>query len=143
VQKILDAFAAAALARTGVPACSVIVRTGDRFDQVASSDPGAAACDQVEVRDGAGPCLEAIRQLAGVVIDDLDADTRWPLWNRAARDHGYQSFLALPGYVSEHTTVALNAYSERPAAWSRGDVVRIDLYVQELAAMVRGDDGSR
>lgn len=141
MQKILDAFAAAALARTGVPACSVIVRSGDRFDQVASSDPAAAACDQIEVDDDAGPCIEAIRQLAGVVVDDLDDDARWPRWNRTARHHGYRSVVALPGYVDERTTVALNAYSDLPAAWARDDVIRIDLYVQELAAMLR--DGAR
>ncbi|WP_168217020.1 GAF domain-containing protein [Cellulomonas sp. Y8] len=137
MHEILDAFAVAAPSRTGVPACSVILRTGDRFDQVASSDPAAAACDQLEVDDGAGPCLEAIRQLSSVVVDDLDVDRRWPRWNRRARVHGYRSFVALPGYVDEVTTVALNAYSRLPAAWTRDEVIRIDLYVQELATTLR------
>lgn len=137
MHEILDAFADAAPARTGVPACSVILRTGDRFDQVASSDPAAAACDQLEVDDGAGPCLEAIRRLSSVVVDDLDGDARWPRWNRRARGHGYRSFIALPGYVDETTTVALNAYSRLPTAWTRDDVIRIDRYVQELATTLR------
>ncbi|GIG34728.1 GAF domain-containing protein [Cellulomonas pakistanensis] len=142
MQKILDAFADAAPARTGVPACSVIVRSGGRFDQVASSDPAAAACDQLEVDDGSGPCLEAIRELRSVVVDDLDVDARWPRWNRLARGHGYRSFVALPGFVDEITTVALNAYSGLPAAWTRDEVIRIDLCVQELATALR-EQGTR
>ncbi|GEA86118.1 GAF domain-containing protein [Cellulomonas cellasea] len=135
MQATLDQFAARAVTRLGEGfRCSVMLRRGSRLDQVASNDPGAAACDQVEVREGSGPCVTAIDQLHAVVVDDLDTDTRWPTWNQAARDQGFRSFLALPGYVDETTTVALNAYSARPATWTSHDVVQVDLYVQELAA---------
>jgi hypothetical protein len=135
VQTTLDQFASEASAQLGFPThCSLMLRTSTSVDQVASNDARAAACDQVEAREGAGPCISAMEQLSSIVIEDLDADDRWPEWNQAARSLGFRSFIALPGYVDEGTTVALNAYSERTATWRRDQIVQLDQYVQRLAA---------
>ncbi|GGC00181.1 GAF domain-containing protein [Cellulomonas carbonis] len=141
VQTTLDQYAAGAGARLGadVP-CSLMVRRDGVVRQVASNDDRAAACDRVEERDGSGPCITAIEELSSVVVEDLDTDERWPAWNRTARSFGFRTFVALPGYVDEATTVALNAYGEGPALWDPDDIVRMDLYVQELAAALQSVD---
>ncbi|WP_454048699.1 GAF domain-containing protein [Cellulomonas sp. Marseille-Q8402] len=137
MQATLDRYAAGASDQLGFAiSCSLMLRTGSAIDQVASNDPSAAACDQVEAREGAGPCISAIEQLSSILIEDLDAEDRWPQWQEAARSSGFRSFIALPGYVDERTTVALNVYSREPDAWHRDRIVGLDQYVQELAAML-------
>jgi len=93
-------------------------------DQVASNDPRAAACGRVEVRLRTRPCLTAIEQLSSIILDDLDLDSddRWPEWKQVARSFGFSSFLALPGYVYDTTTVALNVYGQHPGSWRRQEI---------------------
>lgn len=142
MQATLDKFAARATIELGVTThCSLILRTPSSADQVASNDFRAAACDQLEARDGRGPCITAIEQLSSVVVDDLETDRRWPEWNQAARSFGFRAFIALPGYVDEGTTVALNAYSEEPTSWQRPQIIRLDQYVQQLAATLHRPHG--
>jgi hypothetical protein len=138
MQATLDRYAAGAVARLGPGTfCSLTISAGETVSQVASNDDRAAACDRVEIRERAGPCLTAMGQLYSVVIDDLQADDRWPRWNQAAQASGFRSFVALPGYVDEDTTVAVNAYSEGTHTWTAHGLVAMDLYVQELAGELR------
>ena len=138
-QSTLDQYAQGAAERLGSGTfCSVTIFDRGSLFQVASSDPRAAACDQVETRDSAGPCILAMEQLSGVLIEDLEADTRWPNWRRAALDSGFRGFLALPGYVDDDMTVAVNSYSEHVSPpWSAQQIVGMDRYVQELADVLR------
>ena len=138
MQATLDRFASEAVARLGAGTfCSLTISASGAVSQVASNDDRAKACDRVEVRDQTGPCLTAMAQLSSVVIDDLQTDERWSRWNQAALSRGFRSLVALPGYVDETTTVALNAYSEGTGTWTAQGLVAMDLYVQELAAELR------
>jgi GAF domain-containing protein len=134
----LDRYAHEAADRLGGPVfCSLTLSERGSLHQVASSDPRAAACDQVETRDGEGPCILAMDQLRSVLLDDLDAGTRWPGWRQVARDHGFRSFVAFPAYVDDDLTVALNVYSEELATWTEAELVAMDVYVQRLAGELR------
>lgn len=141
-QSMLDEYARGAAARLGEGTlCSVTLSEGGSLHQVASNDARAAACDQAEVRDHAGPCILAMDQLHGVLIHDIDSEDRWPAWRRTALDHGFRAFLALPGHVDDRVTVAVNSYSEQASPpWSAKQIIALDAYVQQLAAHLRGPD---
>jgi hypothetical protein len=138
VREILDRYAEGAAQRLGPDTyCSITLQDGDTVLQVGASDPRAAACDQVEVEVGGGPCVLAMDQLFGVVVADTRDDDRWPAWAAAAVANGFRSAVALPGFVDETTTVALNVYAERVDAWDARKLIGMDVYVQEIADAVR------
>lgn len=139
MQTTLDQYTQGAADRLGVGTfCSVTISDGGSLSQVASNDPRAEACDQVEVREGAGPCIQAMDQLHGVLVEDIETDHRWPSWRQAALDNGFRTAVALPGYVDDDVTVAMNAYSEQAQPrWTAQQLVGIDAYVQEFAAALR------
>lgn len=134
----LDAYAREAAERVGVPTeCSIILRRVHLLQYVASSGPRAAFCDQVEVDAGEGPCVVALQQLRGEIVEDLLADERWPAWRTAAVGQGFRSAAALPGIVDAETTLALNLYSDDLDPWDRDALVGMDRMVQEIAEVVR------
>jgi hypothetical protein len=135
---VLDAYAAEATVRVGVPTeCSIILRDHQLLDQVASSSERAARCDRAEVATADGPCVLAIQQLRGELVPDILAEERWPAWRAAASEVGFRSAAALPGQVDADTTIALNLYSEAVDPWDREVLVRMDRFVQEVAEAIR------
>jgi GAF domain-containing protein len=134
----LDGYAEVAAERLGPDAhCSITLRHRGHLTYVGSSDERAERCDAVEVRVGDGPCVTAMDVLSSVLIGDLQTDTRWPEWREAALDAGFRSAAALPAFVDDDTTLALNMYSDLVDPWDREKLVGMDLFVQEIAEAVR------
>lgn len=134
----LDGYAQGAVDRLGPDThCSITMKHREDLTYVGSSDERAERCDAVEVRTGEGPCVTAMEQLGGLIIPDLAEETRWPDWVAAAKDAGFSSAAALPAYVDEETTVALNLYSDVLDPWDRDTILGMDSYIQEIAAEVR------
>jgi len=132
---ILEQYAHGAAERLGGRTfCSLTLSDHGALHQIASNDPRAAACDQIETREQDGPCIVAMARLHSVYIDDIDALDLWPTWRQAALDSGFRSFVALPAFVSDEISVAANVYSEDLATWTREEFIAIDVYVQRLAA---------
>ncbi|WP_052113590.1 GAF domain-containing protein [Actinotalea fermentans] len=134
VQQILDE---AAERIGGATSCSVILRMELGLRRVASSDPRAAACDDAEVAERGGPCVLAMDQLSGVIVPDVSLETRWAGWVAAAQAGGFRSGAALPAYVQDGVTLALNLYAETLDPWDAEALVRADGFAQELARAVR------
>ena len=134
----LDSYAAGAVTRVGVKAeCSIILREHRALRYVASSSDRAARCDQVEVETNEGPCVLALQQVRSVLVTDLHADTRWPVWRDTALGLGFRSAAALPGVVDNETTIALNLYSELLDPWDTDALLAMDAYVQEITEAIR------
>jgi hypothetical protein len=139
MQDLLDRYARGATERLGPDTfCSITLQGPHGLHQVGSNDPRAAACDQLETQDGRGPCILAMQQLSSVVVPDTTADDRWPQWQAAACAQGFRSAVALPAYVDDDTTIALNMYSEQHDDWTVLRIIGMDQYVQEIADAVRG-----
>lgn len=140
MRSTLDDFAFRAADRMGTDTfCSVTMDDDATVRQVASNDPRAAAVDQVEAETGEGPCIDAMKHLSAVLVDDIDTDARWPAWRRAALDVGFRSAAALPAYVSDDVTVAFNMYSEHLDVWNARVYLDMDAYVHDLATAMRAD----
>lgn len=117
--------------------CSITLRRGGVLASVGSSDERAGHCDGVEVRTGEGPCVTAMEHLSGVLVPDLHPEARWPAWRSAALVAGFRSSAALPAFVDDDTTVALNLYSEDLDPWDRARLVSMDQVIGRIAEAVR------
>ncbi|KGM14508.1 response regulator receiver protein [Cellulomonas bogoriensis 69B4 = DSM 16987] len=134
----LDGYAKAAARQLGPGThCSITLRYRDRLTYVGSSDPRAERCDAAEVVAGEGPCITAMDELRGVLVPDMQVETRWPQWREAARSVGFRSAAALPAYVDDDTTLALNMYSDALDPWDRERLIGMDSIIQEIAEAVR------
>ena len=99
-----------------------------------STDQVPTIVDRIQYESGEGPCLDAIRTMEVVRVDDLLTDGRWPRFARPAVDaSGVRSMLAFRLFVApgpdpgaSATIGALNLYSRRPGALG-GDRHAVDL----------------
>ena len=138
----LDQYAHEAMEHLGPDTCcSVTLLDGSSVIQAGSNDPRAAACVQLEVEQRRGPCILAMEQLFGVVVGDTLAEPRWPSWASTAAASGFRSAVALPAFVDETTTVALNVYADRVDAWDVRTLIGMDVYVQKIADAIRAGLG--
>ncbi len=134
----LGAFAVKAAGLLPTPTeCSIILRQHHLLRYVASSTRRAASCDEAEVDAGEGPCVSAIQQLRGVLVLDIAADDRWPVWRSTALDVGFRSAAALPAIIDNETTVALNLYAETIDPWQRESLLAVDAFAHEVAEAIR------
>jgi GAF domain-containing protein len=76
------------------------------------TDPESPQIDEAQYASGNGPCLDAWRSKAVVVVDDVDkAKERYPEFVDACREHGVFSTLSLPLVASGDGIGAMNLYA--------------------------------
>jgi GAF domain-containing protein len=86
----------------------------------AATDDLVRDADAVQSSLGEGPCVDAVWERRTVRVDDLGADSRWPLFGPRAAALGVRSMLAFRLFTEEHSWGALNLYSRRPHAFGEG-----------------------
>ena len=137
VDEHLEHFAAHAAVTLGNGAsCSITMRFGQDVRRSASTDPAAAGCDEVEIASGTGPCIDAMDGGGVIVVDDVRASHRWPEWTDASLRAGLLSSGAFPGHARTGTGVSMNVYRPWPGPWSTDDLLRADVYAQEMARVL-------
>jgi transcriptional regulator with GAF, ATPase, and Fis domain len=124
----LSTMAAAALSRatSSKVECGVTLKRRRRTSTVAGSSPKAVVLDEIEQRIGDGPCIEALRIKAPVLLGNVNTDPRWPAYREALVAEGCQGTLGVPLELGEDSAAALNFF-----AFSSG--VFTDEAIQEAA----------
>lgn len=117
-------------------ACSITAADHEGVRRVASSDPRAAHCDEVEVAAGEGPCLDAMRDLQVVQVPEIQEARRWSAWARVTHGVGYRSAVAFPCHLDGPATATLNVYATTTGGWDRDTFAVCDSYAELVAAMV-------
>jgi serine phosphatase RsbU (regulator of sigma subunit) len=84
---------------------------------VAATDDRAREVDEAQYRRADGPCLEAIRAVAPVRVDDFRAEARWPLIADEAVAAGVGSSLSVPLTGDGRTLGGLNMYARAAGAF--------------------------
>ncbi|MGF9753972.1 GAF and ANTAR domain-containing protein [Microvirga sp. 0TCS3.31] len=84
------------------------------------------ALDESQYEIGQGPCRDAIRTHATVVVRDLATDPRWPSWGRAmVSELGIRSSLSFRLFTRpDRTWGALNVYSTEKDGFGDKDVLQ-------------------
>jgi GAF domain-containing protein len=109
----LSVMAAAALSRetSSKVECGVTLKRRRRTFTVAGSSPKAVLLDEIEQRIGDGPCIEALRIKAPVLLANMDTDPRWPTYQEALKAEGCRATLGVPLELGEDAAAALNFFA--------------------------------
>jgi GAF domain-containing protein len=97
-----------------VPGCdmlSVTATDGGGARTVAHWGDDPTPIDRAQYEADRGPCLDAMRAVARISIDDVATDTRWPEFRRAALEQGVAGSLSLPITAAGQTFGSINMYS--------------------------------
>jgi GAF domain-containing protein len=116
----------AALVVRVIPGCDgagVSVIAGRRILTVAQTDETAERVDQIQRETGQGPCIVAATQQdapASVIVDDMQAESRWPDYANRVSAIGVGSMIAFPLRADE-LLGSLNLYATKPHAFTQED----------------------
>ena len=89
------------------------------IDTPTVTGPGAQLLDDIQKRHQQGPCLQAALEGRTVLVDDLNTDARWPIYQRHALTHTpIRSVLSVPMAASRETMGTLNFYAEQTHAFN-------------------------
>jgi GAF domain-containing protein len=94
--------------------CGITFQEGSRRVTVAGSSPRALRLDQIEQRMGQGPCIEALRTLAPVLLEDIWSDPRWPSYRQELASQNCRSVLGVPLQIGKDSTAVLNFFASGP-----------------------------
>jgi GAF domain-containing protein len=112
------------------------VRGVDRWLSAASVE--AARCDGAQDRHRQGPRYQARATGEPVVVPDVTAERRWPVWTRACAVQGFRSVGVVAG-THRDVTVYLALYGRGPCPWDR-ITARATGLAEGLASVVAARD---
>ena len=117
--------------------CGITVIRRRRHTVVASSGQRARALDELQNRNGDGPCLSALRSGSPLLVQDLHHDERWPGYTPVAVAQGVRSILAVPLALEGEALAVLNLYADRPQAFSPADVESVKAFADIAARSLK------
>lgn len=98
---------------------------------VAHTDATAADLHSVQLSEGAGPSLAALRDNQFVEVADTLSDNRWPLFSEKAGGAGVLAVAAAPMVVERSVVGTLTLYSRRPRTLSAQARACLDLLADQ------------
>lgn len=122
VMRELTTSAARALPGASSAGITVATRAGEVIT-LAATQPEAEKVDDIQSRNGEGPCLEAAWEQHMMRIDDMAQERRWPGFARDALDNtSVRSVLSFQLFKNRNDMGALNFYADRPFAFDETSV---------------------
>lgn len=115
----------AALVVRVIPGCDgagVSLIAGRHILTVAQTDQTAEQVDHIQRETGQGPCVAATMQGApsSILVDDMRAESRWPIYATRVSDLGVGSMIAFP-LRADDLLGSLNLYATKRHAFTRDD----------------------
>ncbi|QHE73767.1 hypothetical protein GFS60_07431 (plasmid) [Rhodococcus sp. WAY2] len=102
----------------GTDCADVLMISGrKKFESLAPTSDLPPQLDTVQVQLGQGPCLDAAVDAFLVCSNDLEFETRWPRFTKAALDAGVRSMLSFQLYTHTDVAGALNLFAFKPNAF--------------------------
>ncbi|PKW27510.1 GAF and ANTAR domain-containing protein [Phycicoccus duodecadis] len=118
LEDVLNEVAAIAQAHIpGSEATSITLVRADRAWTAAYSDQLALDADELQYREGYGPCMDAGRTGLPMIVRDMRTEERWPAYTPRVVQRGVLSSLSVPLPFQGVTVGALNNYSREPDAF--------------------------
>jgi GAF domain-containing protein len=95
----------------------------DSLRVLASTSEQTRLMELFQLQSDAGPCLDAYRTGAQVLVDDLTGQaSRWPVFGDRMLAEGFRAVYAVPLRLRDQRIGALNLFCTRSGALSPGDV---------------------
>lgn len=111
----------------GADSTSLTIDLGGRTYTAVHTDDRTLRVDSEQYDAGDGPCLEASRTGAVVLVNADDPEDRWPRFTAAAREEEILSFLAAPLITGEQSLGSFNLYGRARSAFDTLDAEILEL----------------
>lgn len=98
--------------------CAVTLKVRRRPATVAGSSDRAVELDHLEQALGDGPCIQALREMSPVIVDDVSRDGRWKEYNRKLAERNVHSTLGVPLEITGDANAALNFFAAKPGVFT-------------------------
>jgi hypothetical protein len=120
----LSVIAASSLSRAAgtTVECGVTLKHNKKTTTVGGSTERAVHLDKIEQQVGEGPCIDALKVKAPVLLADVRTDHRWPVYQERLRDEGCLSALGVPLDLSDDATAALNFFAPTTGVFTESTV---------------------
>jgi GAF domain-containing protein len=110
---------------------------------VAASDQRFEHLEELQIRHGEGPCIEAFDTKKLVGAEDLTSDGRWPDFSQAAVARSVRAVLASPLPYNQDAVGVVAVLSEQSRPWTpEGELALLaftDLAALLIASMMMGE----
>ena len=110
---------------------------------VAASDQRFEHLEELQIRHGEGPCIDAFDDKKLVGVEDLTSDGRWPDFSQAAVARSVRAVLASPLPYNQDAVGVVAVISEQIRPWSpEGELALLaftDLAALLIASMMMGE----
>lgn len=105
-------------------AAGIILSAGDgALEVVASTNERSRLVEILQLRAGAGPCVESFTTGMPVSIPDIDAVTdKWPRFREGALEQGFASMHAVPLRLRATTIGSLNLFWDHTGGLNGNDI---------------------
>lgn len=123
---------------SGVDAAGILLvgRNGN-FESLAQVTDLPHQLDELQMRFGEGPCVQAALEDVVVRTDDFRHETRWPRYAPACVELGVLSSLSFKLYTADRTAGALNLFGFQPDVWdSEAETIGTVLAAHAAAAVL-------
>ena len=124
----------------GAESTSITLIRGGRPFTAAHVDQLALDADELQYEQGHGPCMDAGRTGAVLLVEDMCADARWPDYAARVTGRGVRSSMSTPLPYQGATIGALNVYATAPAAFGCDDVPVAEEVASYIAVAVANAD---
>ena len=135
----LSVMAAGAVSRatSGTVECGVTLKRRRRTATVGGSSPKAVRLDQIEQSIGDGPCIEALRIKAPVLLSNMDTDPRWPAYRDALAAEGCRGTLGVPLELGDDSAAALNFFAFSSGVFTESVIQEASEFAEIAGGAVR------
>ena len=142
---LVDVTAAAKELIPGVDVAGVLlVGKGSTYDTLAPTSDLMFKLDELQMRYGEGPCVEAAFDEIVVRTDDFRNEPRFPNYAPEVVKLGVLSGLSFKLYTADRTAGALNLFGFEPKLWdSEAETIGMVLAAHAAAAILASREGDQ
>jgi GAF domain-containing protein len=142
---LVDVTAAAKELIPGVDVAGVLlVGKGSTYDTLAPTSDLMFKLDELQMRYGEGPCVEAALDEIVVRTDDFRNEPRFPNYAPEVVKLGVLSALSFKLYTADRTAGALNLFGFEPKLWdSEAETIGMVLAAHAAAAILASREGDQ
>ncbi|ANW63056.1 histidine kinase [Mycobacterium sp. djl-10] len=115
----------------------LLLGRGGKYETLVPTDDLMYQLDEMQIRTGEGPCVEAAIDDLIVRTDDFECELRWPEYSKLVVKVGIRSALSFKLYTAQRNAGALNVFSTQVKAFdAEAEAIGSVLAAHAAAAIV-------
>ncbi len=115
----------------------LLLGRGGKYETLVPTDDLMYQLDEMQIRTGEGPCVEAAVDDLIVRTDDFECELRWPEYSQLVVEVGIRSALSFKLYTAQRNAGALNVFSTQVKAFdAEAEAIGSVLAAHAAAAIV-------